>query len=507
MKEWMVFRNAISKSCRNIDDNLENCIYNLQLKLLESKKWRHAAAKRKKRANPRQFIANMTEFGSVLFNQSMLELPVPSFQCMSSWHSNSFVNNSSIDSISSEIIPRNTFTRTIIPAVFKRKKRKRRASNSSSDFDRRKIAELEKKMDVLVKMQTHSNELINSFAARLDIYERSMFAMKSNIEVLHKLLQYTTENLVRQESSIRKLHVRKSSTRNEMKAVRESVKLSRAYLQNSLHMQKNSSQTLKSSLKTLSNSEKRILDLFAKLQNHQSEPKPQISTSLHFDTIYPFLLLLIPLEVVLVMVCMRSCCRSSQNETPRTYITNPFRLFQGRAERQNQNSSENILEMIRQSDLDDVVCSLYFDQRYQLHESLTESLKQNVPNLRVEYCYVEQPSDILSIPRAKTYLLFVDLKQKNGIDPIKGMNNLKIFLLNGVQRMGADVFLVMTGDKNSDQLEGSTTLYHQSLKFLRSHRDVLCLISAKRVLSVNETWTSHQLEHVSQTIGVWHDIE
>lgn len=277
MKEWMVFRNAISKSCRNIDDNLENCIYNLQLKLLKSKKLHHAVAKRKKRAQSRRILTNMTVFGSVLFNQSLLELPATPFHCMSSSYSNSYVNSS----ISSKTIPTDIFTRTI-PTVFKRrKKRRRRASNSLPNFDGQKVAELEKKMDVLVKMQMHSNELINSFAARLDIYERSMFAMKSNIEVLHKLLQYTTENLVRQESSIQKLHLRKFSTRNEMKAVRESVKLSHAYLQKSLHMQKNSSQTLKSSLKTLSNSEKRILDLFAKLQDHQSELKPQISTSLH----------------------------------------------------------------------------------------------------------------------------------------------------------------------------------------------------------------------------------
>lgn len=107
-----------------------------------------------------------------------------------------------------------------------------------------------------------------------------------------------------------------------------------------------------------------------------------------------------------------------------------------------QISSETILDEIRQRQLGDFVCSLSFTNRNQLHQELTAQIQREIPDLQVEYFRVEYLNDIPSLPWAKTFLIFFDLKQKNGIDPIKGTDDIKLIVVKAVQRMGGKLRFV-----------------------------------------------------------------
>lgn len=465
MKELVQFRDAIIDSCVLYANDLESCMYNLQRQLFNKKKAR----------------------SHLSFNKLSRSYHNRSIQCSYFYKG----HNSSHS----------------LPFIYSKSSHQSMTDTSKRYLTEEKAFLIAGNYEKLSKQQLDSNELIQSLSARIEDYETELRAMKTYMEILHKSLDYAIGNMTQQSGNLDKLAVKDSSIEAQMRFIQDAVKMSQLHLRHSIHMQKNSSEWLKASLNNLTHSEQKIIDLYQHLFQLQIKEEQSRTEPFNFDEfkLLFYLLALGELLLFFLLVCMfcrRSNVADINDNIKTTFTLSPRNGFECKP---NQISSETILDEIRQRQLGDFVCSLSFTNRNQLHQELTAQIQREIPDLQVEYFRVEYLNDIPSLPWAKTFLIFFDLKQKNGIDPIKGTDDIKLIVVKAVQRMGADIFMIFTGDENSCQLQNSEALYHRSLKFLKTYHDIARLMSCKRVISLKDSLFQHQLNHITNAISVWHE--
>ncbi|CAC5421760.1 unnamed protein product [Mytilus coruscus] len=110
-------------------------------------------------------------------------------------------------------------------------------------------------------------------------------------------------------------------------------------------------------------------------------------------------------------------------------------------------------------------------------------------------------SDALSIPRCRFVFVFVDFNERNVIleNPDQELGDKKVVTVKACQKMGADVFVIYTRDRDSGNL-GDGKLYNKELSAFTKHFLLKELTAKDRGLRVNGTFTPYQKRNIRKIV-------
>ncbi|XP_071175371.1 uncharacterized protein [Mytilus edulis] len=174
---------------------------------------------------------------------------------------------------------------------------------------------------------------------------------------------------------------------------------------------------------------------------------------------------------------------------------------------QHQNRSNtprgmNILDKIFSGNLEESICILSFYEETQdlHHRIITSALQQKDVPMKPFLLKVADP-DALSIPRCRFVFVFVDFNERNVIleNPGQELGDKKVVTVKACQKMGADVFVIYTRDRDSSHL-GDGKLYNKDLSSFTKHYLLKELTAKNRGLSVNETFSPYQKSHIRKIV-------
>lgn len=170
--------------------------------------------------------------------------------------------------------------------------------------------------------------------------------------------------------------------------------------------------------------------------------------------------------------------------------------------RQNQPRRVNILDQICSGNLEESICilSFYGETQDLHHRILTSALQQKDIPMKQFLLKVTDP-DALSIPRCHFVFVFVDFNERNVILENHGqeLGDKKVVTVKACQKMGADVFVIYTRDRDSVNL-GDGKLYNKELSAFTKHFLLTELTAKDRGLSVNDTFTPYQKRHIRRIV-------
>ncbi|XP_052103104.1 uncharacterized protein LOC127736564 isoform X2 [Mytilus californianus] len=171
--------------------------------------------------------------------------------------------------------------------------------------------------------------------------------------------------------------------------------------------------------------------------------------------------------------------------------------------RQNQPRRMNtILDQIYSGNLEESICILsFYGETQDLHyRILTSALQQKEIPMKPFLLKVTDP-DAKSIPRCHFVFVFVDFNERNVIleNPDQELGDKKVVTVKACQKMGADVFVIYTRDRDSNDLEDGK-LYNKDLSAFTGHFLLKKFTAKNRGLSVNDTFTPYQKSHIKGVV-------
>ncbi|XP_063416647.1 uncharacterized protein LOC134698897 [Mytilus trossulus] len=170
--------------------------------------------------------------------------------------------------------------------------------------------------------------------------------------------------------------------------------------------------------------------------------------------------------------------------------------------RRNTPRRTNILDKICSGNLEESICILsFYEETQDMHRSMLTSALQHKDFPMKPFLLQLADPDALSIPRCRFVFVFVDFNERNVIleTPGQDLGDKKVVTVRACQKMGADVFVIYTRDRDSSHL-GDGKLYNKDLSAFTKH-DLLKELTAKnRGLSVNDTFSSYQKSHIRRIV-------
>ncbi|CAC5421745.1 unnamed protein product [Mytilus coruscus] len=170
--------------------------------------------------------------------------------------------------------------------------------------------------------------------------------------------------------------------------------------------------------------------------------------------------------------------------------------------RQNQPRRVNILDQICSGNLEESICILsFYGETQDLHHRILTSALQQKDIPMKQFLLKVTDSDALSIPRCHFVFVFVDFNERNVIleNPDQELGDKKVVTVKACQKMGADVFVIYTRDRDSGNL-GDGKLYNKELSAFTEHFLLKELTAKDRGLSVNDTFTPYQKRHIRRIV-------
>ncbi|XP_063442026.1 uncharacterized protein LOC134722342 [Mytilus trossulus] len=170
--------------------------------------------------------------------------------------------------------------------------------------------------------------------------------------------------------------------------------------------------------------------------------------------------------------------------------------------RRNTPRRTNILDKICSGNLEESICILsFYEETQDMHRSmLTSALQQKDFPMKPFLLQLADP-DALSIPRCRFVFVFVDFNERNVIleTPGQDLGEKKVVTVKACQKMGADVFVIYTRDRDSSHL-GDGKLYNKDLSAFTKHYLLKELTAKNRGLSVNDKFSSYQKSHIRRIV-------
>ena len=161
-----------------------------------------------------------------------------------------------------------------------------------------------------------------------------------------------------------------------------------------------------------------------------------------------------------------------------------------------------ILDQVHGVQLSRNICVISFYTETQiLHQKLVKSaVHVDIP---IKSFLMDNPeTEITCIPRSKFIFIFVDFNERNVIleNPEQDLGDKKSITVEAAQKMGADVFVVYVRDQGSTELPDGQ-LYNSNLSGFTRHSILKPLTARGRGLSVYETFTKYQKNHIYNVIS------
>ena len=161
-----------------------------------------------------------------------------------------------------------------------------------------------------------------------------------------------------------------------------------------------------------------------------------------------------------------------------------------------------ILDQVHGVQLSRNICVISFYTETQiLHQELVKSaVHVDIP---IKSFLMGNPeTEITCIPRSKFIFIFVDFNERNVIleNPEQDLGDKRSITVEAAQKMGADVFVVYVRDQGSTELPDGQ-LYNSNLSGFTRHSILKPLTARGRGLSVYETFTKYQENHIYNVIS------
>lgn len=169
---------------------------------------------------------------------------------------------------------------------------------------------------------------------------------------------------------------------------------------------------------------------------------------------------------------------------------------------ENQMRPRNLLDQVHGVQLSRTICIISFYKETQiLHQKLVKSaVHVDIPIK--PFLMLNHEKEITCIPRSKFIFIFVDFNERNVIleNPGQDLGDKKSLTVEAAQKMGADVFVVYVRDRGSTELPDGQ-LYNSNLSGFTRHSVLKPLTARGRGLSVYETFTNYQKNHIDNVIS------
>ncbi|XP_078323022.1 uncharacterized protein LOC111122713 [Crassostrea virginica] len=161
----------------------------------------------------------------------------------------------------------------------------------------------------------------------------------------------------------------------------------------------------------------------------------------------------------------------------------------------------DIVEKLRRKGLKNGMSLIYFDSFSE--EYYHKFLEVPVFNsLKVDdICLIQSISDLENVETHKLVFIFVEFNDKNIIleDENAEIGDLRNQTTKVFISLGCDVFVVYCKDQGSRDLPPNS-LYNSRLKSIEKHPVLSMLSKKKRVMSINDSFHSYQVEHLKENV-------
>ncbi|CAC5421758.1 unnamed protein product [Mytilus coruscus] len=149
-------------------------------------------------------------------------------------------------------------------------------------------------------------------------------------------------------------------------------------------------------------------------------------------------------------------------------------------------------------ELEESICILSFHVETQdlHHRIITSAFQQEEVEIK-PFLLEKTDPDVLDIPRCQFIFVFVDFNETNVI--LENQGDKRLVTVQACMKMGADVFVIYTRDRDSSHL-GDGMLYNKDLSAFTGHFLLKELTAKNRGLSVNDTFTPYQKSHIKGVV-------
>ncbi|CAC5421771.1 unnamed protein product [Mytilus coruscus] len=130
------------------------------------------------------------------------------------------------------------------------------------------------------------------------------------------------------------------------------------------------------------------------------------------------------------------------------------------------------------------------------HRIITSAFQQEEIEIK-PFLLEKADRDVLKIPTCQFIFVFVDFNETNVI--LENPVDKRLVTVQACMKMGADVFVIYTRDRDSNDLEDGK-LYNKNLSSFTGHPLLKDLTAKSRGLSVNDTFTPYQKSHVKGVV-------